>query len=232
MFVICCVIRHILATDIAREVEGGVQLLKTGSIQLIVPDILSFTIKKDASCQGDLEICYVYDPSVRAKIRTYINVGTMCPPDSCTLLMTHSGSAFGLGSEQHNGNFYGILVEGSSVSCPRYIVDGRSNFTILELPTCPVIVEGAMLPKNEKTKPKTANSIVWIIPVCVGLFLLYCYYWFLFLYAIKETAGRTTNTSQKVFWQQSISAKYCHLGIAENTYVKKYSISRRQREEQ
>uniref|UniRef100_A0A7E4VJP5 Uncharacterized protein n=1 Tax=Panagrellus redivivus TaxID=6233 RepID=A0A7E4VJP5_PANRE len=86
--------------------------------------------------------------------------------------MTHTGGVFGLGSERHDGNFYGILVEGSGETCPRHIVDGRSNFTVLELPNCPVIVEGAVLSKDKKTKPKTANSTVWIIPVCVGLVLL------------------------------------------------------------
>uniref|UniRef100_A0A7E4UL64 Secreted protein n=1 Tax=Panagrellus redivivus TaxID=6233 RepID=A0A7E4UL64_PANRE len=160
------------AADVAREVEGGVQLLKTGPIQLIVPDILSFTIKNHPGCRGDFVICYVYKPTItRDRLKKYANVGSNCPPDSCTLIMTHTGGVFGLGSERHDGNFYGLLVD-SGAMCPRHAVNGRSNFTIRELPNCPVIVDGAMLLKNEEIEPKTAKATVWIIPVCVGAVLL------------------------------------------------------------
>uniref|UniRef100_A0A7E4ZXW4 LCCL domain-containing protein n=1 Tax=Panagrellus redivivus TaxID=6233 RepID=A0A7E4ZXW4_PANRE len=106
------------------------------------------------------------------ELRKYHNIDNACPPDSCTLFMALTGGVYGLAAETHDGNLYGMLVEGSTSMCPRHIVNGRSNFTVLELPTCPVIVESAMLPKDKETKPKPAKSSIWIIPVCVGLVIL------------------------------------------------------------
>uniref|UniRef100_A0A7E4UWH4 Secreted protein n=1 Tax=Panagrellus redivivus TaxID=6233 RepID=A0A7E4UWH4_PANRE len=51
------------AVEVGKEVEGGVQLLSVGPVQLILPDILSFTIKNTDTCIGYFEICYVSDPT-------------------------------------------------------------------------------------------------------------------------------------------------------------------------
>uniref|UniRef100_A0A7E4WAL4 DUF3707 domain-containing protein n=1 Tax=Panagrellus redivivus TaxID=6233 RepID=A0A7E4WAL4_PANRE len=161
----------IAAVENAREVEGGVQLLSTGPIQLVIPDVLSFTIKNNTKCRGAFEICYVAEPTKsREELRwIYFNVGYQCPPDSCTLLMEMTGSDMGLALEIHDGNFYGMLVKNSKFMCPRYAVDERTNFTVTELPSCPVIVNDAMLLKNEAEQPKNHTSDKWVIAICVGL---------------------------------------------------------------
>uniref|UniRef100_A0A7E5A1Q3 DUF4793 domain-containing protein n=1 Tax=Panagrellus redivivus TaxID=6233 RepID=A0A7E5A1Q3_PANRE len=126
--------------------------------------------------------------------------------------MTHAGGVYGLGSEQHDGNFYGFLIYGVGAMCPRHNVHGRSNFTIRELPHCPVIVavleDGETLPKNEETKPETTNntSTVWIVPVCVGLVLLICY--------VSEPTKSRNELRQKYFnvgW--NCPPKTCTLSI-------------------
>uniref|UniRef100_A0A7E4VVK8 Uncharacterized protein n=1 Tax=Panagrellus redivivus TaxID=6233 RepID=A0A7E4VVK8_PANRE len=175
VFVVYFITRLIQATDIAREIEGGVQLLSTGPIQLIIPEILTFTIRNEATCIGDFYICYVSDPTVsrEEKRQRYRNVGHGCPHDRCTLVMEVHGGVYGLAVEKHDGNFYGMLVKGSKHMCPLYFDNnGRSNFIVKELPTCPVIVDGAMIPKDETTEPSQTASMNWIIPVCVGLGIL------------------------------------------------------------
>uniref|UniRef100_A0A7E4W183 Secreted protein n=1 Tax=Panagrellus redivivus TaxID=6233 RepID=A0A7E4W183_PANRE len=176
--VLCIAANVVKAADVAREVEGGVQLLNPGPIQLIVaPDVLSFTIKNIDNCIGLFKICYVFEPTKsRDELRRlYRNVGGSCPQDCCTLWMDlESKAVFGLGGEVHNNNFYGMLVEGNSITCPRYAVNGRSNFTVVKLPNCPVIVDVAQLPKDEETNDneKSDSSMKWIIAICVGLGLL------------------------------------------------------------
>uniref|UniRef100_A0A7E4W5K1 Secreted protein n=1 Tax=Panagrellus redivivus TaxID=6233 RepID=A0A7E4W5K1_PANRE len=165
----------ILATDNAKEVEGGVQILKAGPIQLIIPDILSFTLKDSRQCQGIFRICYVSEPTKsRDEMRSiYDNVGSDCLPTTCTLWMEPEIAAFGLAWEMHDDTFYGLFVDHKKTLCPRYIVDGISNFTVMDVPTCPVIVDGAKLPKKANNSKSNKNaSLKWIIPICVGLALL------------------------------------------------------------
>uniref|UniRef100_A0A7E4VTD9 Uncharacterized protein n=1 Tax=Panagrellus redivivus TaxID=6233 RepID=A0A7E4VTD9_PANRE len=175
LFISHIVAPHAQCADKTKEVEGGVQLLSTGPLQLIIPEIFTFTIKNEANCDGDFVICYVSLPKVnRDELKKYHNVGHKCPLDSCKLWMETDGGVYGIAMERHDGNFYGMLVKGSKSMCPLYFdKDGRSNFTILELPTCPVIIDGAMIPvKDETTEPSQTTSMNWIIPVCVGLGLL------------------------------------------------------------
>uniref|UniRef100_A0A7E4W2Y0 DUF5727 domain-containing protein n=1 Tax=Panagrellus redivivus TaxID=6233 RepID=A0A7E4W2Y0_PANRE len=110
---------------------------------------------------------------MRFKRRKYDNVGWSCPPKTCTLWMEPEKGAYGLAMEIHDGNFYGLFDDDSDAWCPRYVVDSPSNFTVIDMPTCPVIVDGAMLPKDSSSpKPHNNASLKWIIPICVGFALL------------------------------------------------------------
>uniref|UniRef100_A0A7E4V372 Uncharacterized protein n=1 Tax=Panagrellus redivivus TaxID=6233 RepID=A0A7E4V372_PANRE len=175
-FIIFFVVGAMETIDVGQEVEGGFEVLHTGPIQLIIPDILSFTIRNEAQCKGLFRICYVSDPkaSRRELMDKYHNVGGSCPPGGyCTLKLEpeHNG-VFGLAAERHHGNIYGIFVDGFESMCPRYIVDGRSNFTVIDVPDCPVIIDGARLPKEEVVKSDKGDSYKWLIIVCVGLLAL------------------------------------------------------------
>uniref|UniRef100_A0A7E4VKF1 Uncharacterized protein n=1 Tax=Panagrellus redivivus TaxID=6233 RepID=A0A7E4VKF1_PANRE len=165
-FAIACVIE---ADDIAKEVEGGVQLLKTGPIELVIPETLRFIVKNTAQCSGIFEVCYISDPTKnRDELRwLYANVGNHCASDSCTVFIQPKGSGLGVNVQKRDGNFYGMFVDGSKLLCPRYVINGRMNFTVIELPTCPVIVDGATLPKDKINNSKSDNT-KWIIAVCVG----------------------------------------------------------------
>uniref|UniRef100_A0A7E4ULJ8 OstA-like_N domain-containing protein n=1 Tax=Panagrellus redivivus TaxID=6233 RepID=A0A7E4ULJ8_PANRE len=55
---------HTQAAEIAREVEGGVELLSTGEIELILPDDLSFTVKSTGSFVGKAEFCYAAQTTI------------------------------------------------------------------------------------------------------------------------------------------------------------------------
>uniref|UniRef100_A0A7E4V2W8 Phospholipid scramblase n=1 Tax=Panagrellus redivivus TaxID=6233 RepID=A0A7E4V2W8_PANRE len=166
------------AVEVGREVEGGFEILNVGPIQLIIPEVLSFTIPNMAQCKGFFRVCYLSDPKAsrkELKKRRYVNVGENCPPGYCTLSLQpdHFG-VFGLSVEWHDGNYYGMLVEGSTLMCPRYIADGVSNFIIIDLPDCPVIIDAARLPKKEtanNAKDKTFNA-KWIIAICCSLLAL------------------------------------------------------------
>uniref|UniRef100_A0A7E4UWC1 Protein kinase domain-containing protein n=1 Tax=Panagrellus redivivus TaxID=6233 RepID=A0A7E4UWC1_PANRE len=107
--------------------------------------------------------------------RGFLNVGANCPIGYCTLSLEpeHDG-VFGLSAERHDGNFYGMLVEGTGIMCSRYVANYVSNFTIIDMPSCSVIIDAARLPKEEtvnKTKDRTFN-VKWIIAICIGLALL------------------------------------------------------------
>uniref|UniRef100_A0A7E4ZPY1 DJ-1_PfpI domain-containing protein n=1 Tax=Panagrellus redivivus TaxID=6233 RepID=A0A7E4ZPY1_PANRE len=60
--VLICIARHqAYGTDVAKVVDGGVEFVNTGSVELIVPEILSFTVKrlqKSQLCVGVFMICY------------------------------------------------------------------------------------------------------------------------------------------------------------------------------
>uniref|UniRef100_A0A7E4UWH8 Ovule protein n=1 Tax=Panagrellus redivivus TaxID=6233 RepID=A0A7E4UWH8_PANRE len=101
-------------TEVGKEVEGGVELMTTGPIQLILPDILSFTIKNTAHCKGLFRICYLSDPKANRDILMdkYNNVGGSCPPGGyCTVSLEpeHDG-VFALVAEDHDGNWVLIII--------------------------------------------------------------------------------------------------------------------------
>uniref|UniRef100_A0A7E4ZRS6 CX domain-containing protein n=1 Tax=Panagrellus redivivus TaxID=6233 RepID=A0A7E4ZRS6_PANRE len=171
------IVGHVQLVEVGREVEGGFEVLNTGPVQLIIPDILSFTINNEAQCHGAFRICYVSDPKAsRQELKSkYFNVGGSCPTGYCTLwLMPGQDGVFGLAAERHDGNLYGLLVKGSTSMCPLYVADGLSNFIVINVPDCPVIIDGARLPKVEPVnKPKDKEfDVKWIIVICVGLSLL------------------------------------------------------------
>uniref|UniRef100_A0A7E4VJ90 CN hydrolase domain-containing protein n=1 Tax=Panagrellus redivivus TaxID=6233 RepID=A0A7E4VJ90_PANRE len=92
------------------------------------------------------------------KGRDYWNVGNNCPPDMCTLVIEPIGGIMGLAVERHDGNVYGLFDDTNTLACPREVVDGLFNFTVVDLPECPVIVDGAVLPNNEVKVPKDLSS--------------------------------------------------------------------------
>uniref|UniRef100_A0A7E4V3D0 Uncharacterized protein n=1 Tax=Panagrellus redivivus TaxID=6233 RepID=A0A7E4V3D0_PANRE len=164
------------AHDVGREVEGGVQILNTGPIKLVLPDILSFTIKNAVHCKGLFRICYESDPNLSTTELElkYVNVGGRCAPGYCTLKLEpeHNG-IFGLAQEDHDGNWYGLFSDSSTSMCPRHVVDSRANFTVINVPNCPVIVDGARLAKEKTAEPKKKSfNIKWIIAICIGLGVL------------------------------------------------------------
>uniref|UniRef100_A0A7E4ZWK2 Uncharacterized protein n=1 Tax=Panagrellus redivivus TaxID=6233 RepID=A0A7E4ZWK2_PANRE len=163
------------ANNIAKEVKGGVELLNTGPIQLIVPEVLSFTIKTGGRCTGAFTICYVSKSKgsrEELKRQKYWNVGSNCPPDMCTLIIEPIGGIMGLAMEEHDGKIHGIFDDTAIVICPREVVDGLFNFTVVDLPECPVIVDGAALPKDEAVNSKSNTSVKWVVIICVVLVLL------------------------------------------------------------
>uniref|UniRef100_A0A7E4W3K8 Secreted protein n=1 Tax=Panagrellus redivivus TaxID=6233 RepID=A0A7E4W3K8_PANRE len=165
----------IQAFEVAREVESGVELLNTGSIQLIIPKYLSFIIKNQSQCVGFFRTCYLSEPALsRIELRQkYSNVGWKCPPKTCTLSIEPEKGVFGLAMERHDGNYYGMFVDGTTSWCPRHIVDGRMNLTVINMPDCPVIIDGALLPKDDAPEPKRDSSMKWyIIGICVGTVVL------------------------------------------------------------
>uniref|UniRef100_A0A7E4ZS41 Uncharacterized protein n=1 Tax=Panagrellus redivivus TaxID=6233 RepID=A0A7E4ZS41_PANRE len=76
--------------------------------------------------------------------------------------------------ERHDGNYYGMFVDGTTSWCPRHIVDGRMNLTVINMPDCPVIIDGALLPKDDAPEPKRDSSMKWgvIIGICIGIAVL------------------------------------------------------------
>uniref|UniRef100_A0A7E4UWE3 SUEL-type lectin domain-containing protein n=2 Tax=Panagrellus redivivus TaxID=6233 RepID=A0A7E4UWE3_PANRE len=122
-------------------------------------------------------ICYLSDPKASRhdlEQRGYVNIGGFCPTGYCTLVLEpeHKG-VFGLSTERHDGNLYGMLVEGSTSMCPRYVVKYVSNFTVIAVPKCSVIIDGARFPKKETTEPKKKSSdLKWFIAIGIVFALL------------------------------------------------------------
>uniref|UniRef100_A0A7E4ULL5 BPI1 domain-containing protein n=1 Tax=Panagrellus redivivus TaxID=6233 RepID=A0A7E4ULL5_PANRE len=61
------VFHRIKAIEIAREVEGGVELLSPGKIELILPEEPSFTIKSPGSFIGKAKMCYAAQTTINKK---------------------------------------------------------------------------------------------------------------------------------------------------------------------
>uniref|UniRef100_A0A7E4V030 Ephrin RBD domain-containing protein n=1 Tax=Panagrellus redivivus TaxID=6233 RepID=A0A7E4V030_PANRE len=166
-------IHAIRGSEIAKEVEGGVQLIRPGSVVLILPETLSFTLRRvhpAQECVGDFVICYEAKAVMRAntpKPDHYVNYWPACPADTCAL-MIHPSNANALAFRSDNDYVYGFFNDHSKLACPRKVDDNRENFTIKELPDCPVIVKGAKLPKKDSTSDGTSNA-KWIIIICVSI---------------------------------------------------------------
>uniref|UniRef100_A0A7E4VMU9 Uncharacterized protein n=1 Tax=Panagrellus redivivus TaxID=6233 RepID=A0A7E4VMU9_PANRE len=58
VILICVRLSLTQAIENAKEVEGGVELLQLGPIELIIPEKLSFTLKCQGEFEGDFYICY------------------------------------------------------------------------------------------------------------------------------------------------------------------------------
>uniref|UniRef100_A0A7E4V4R4 ZP domain-containing protein n=1 Tax=Panagrellus redivivus TaxID=6233 RepID=A0A7E4V4R4_PANRE len=166
---------EIYGSDVAKEVDGGVQFINTGSVELVVPEILSFTVKpieKSQLCVGDFVICYEASSTVmRDEKRVYYNLGTTCPLGTCTL-MIHPDRAYYLSARRTDETTYLQFHDEFFEVCPRKVIDNRANFTILELPDCPVIMDNATLPKAEKKNNMTLVT-VGIVAGCVIVILIF-----------------------------------------------------------
>uniref|UniRef100_A0A7E4UQW3 Uncharacterized protein n=1 Tax=Panagrellus redivivus TaxID=6233 RepID=A0A7E4UQW3_PANRE len=141
--------------EIAKEVEGGVQLMDTGQIELILPERLSFTVKRlypSQECKGDFMICYEVTATTRlidGEQEHYVNYWPVCPSETC-VLMIHAASVYGLTMEDNGNQIYAFFNDNSKLACPRKVLNNRATFTISELPDCPVFVNGARLSKDKK----------------------------------------------------------------------------------
>uniref|UniRef100_A0A7E4UQ16 Uncharacterized protein n=1 Tax=Panagrellus redivivus TaxID=6233 RepID=A0A7E4UQ16_PANRE len=172
--IIACSIHGI---KIAKEVEGGVQLLHTGKIELILPERLSFTVKKldpSQNCKGDFMVCYEVTATqgeVDGEKEYYANYWQVCPPGTCAL-MIHRETVYGLTRKVNNDQIYGFFSDDGTMVCPRKLENNRATFTVRELPDCPVFVNGARLPKDEKEVTKGESTLKWIIISCTAVVLL------------------------------------------------------------
>uniref|UniRef100_A0A7E4W765 CUB domain-containing protein n=1 Tax=Panagrellus redivivus TaxID=6233 RepID=A0A7E4W765_PANRE len=157
--------------EVAKEVEGGVQLISIGSIELILPEVLNFTLKRvrpSQKCVGDFIICYEATTTLTEttpKPLHYMNYWPPCPSGTCVaaVLPAH---VYSLSMRMTTDYVYAFFNDDSKLECPRKVVDNRANFTIKELPDCAVIVNGARLLKDESTEPG-GTSIKWIVIICV-----------------------------------------------------------------
>uniref|UniRef100_A0A7E4V4M9 Secreted protein n=1 Tax=Panagrellus redivivus TaxID=6233 RepID=A0A7E4V4M9_PANRE len=174
--VFCVILHQLYASNIAKKVEGGVQLTNTGPVELIVPDYLSFTvkrIKKSQLCVGDFIICYEATSTImHDEQRAYYNLGTFCPIGTCTL-MVQAETAWYLALEKTEDHVLARFYDGHNRVCPRKVVNNRANFTVFELPDCPVIVNGADLPQDGEPKNNTtqATSMVNLVDNIVRPFV-------------------------------------------------------------
>uniref|UniRef100_A0A7E4VNT5 Uncharacterized protein n=1 Tax=Panagrellus redivivus TaxID=6233 RepID=A0A7E4VNT5_PANRE len=163
--------------EIAKEVEGGVQILHAGEIELILPESLNFTLKKlrpGQLCIGYFEMCYEATATKRnvdGKLKYYVNYWQPCPEGTC-LLSVLPNSAYGLSLEDDNDQIYAFFDDDSTLTCPRKVMNSRATFTIREIPDCPVFVNGAKLPKEENVAKDEQSNTKWIIIICVGVVLL------------------------------------------------------------
>uniref|UniRef100_A0A7E4VIN1 Transmembrane protein n=1 Tax=Panagrellus redivivus TaxID=6233 RepID=A0A7E4VIN1_PANRE len=155
------------ANDVAKDVDDGVELLKTGSIDLFLPEKLSFTMRNVEQCIGYFRICY--DPAPTFSFRElahFENHARGCPINHCSLMFYPSKSSIGLTTTLRDGDFYGEFDDKNRTWCPRHAGNGHANFTVVNLPNCPVIINGATLANKDKIKPKNTKSIKWIVATC------------------------------------------------------------------
>uniref|UniRef100_A0A7E4VAY4 Uncharacterized protein n=1 Tax=Panagrellus redivivus TaxID=6233 RepID=A0A7E4VAY4_PANRE len=181
------ILRHIHSFDVAKEVDGGVQFINTGSVELVVPETLSFTVKrlhKSKLCIGDFIICYEPTSTIKHDEQApYYNVKPPCPAGTCTLWIHPTGGYF-IAATISDDIIYAKVEDEYDEVCPRKVINNRANFTILKLPDCPVIMNDAALPSVE-AKKNTTLATVGIIAGCVVAVLLllsiiiivgYCFY--------------------------------------------------------
>uniref|UniRef100_A0A7E4V3Z8 Uncharacterized protein n=1 Tax=Panagrellus redivivus TaxID=6233 RepID=A0A7E4V3Z8_PANRE len=167
--------------DVVKEVEGGVEFTNTGSVELIVPEILSFTVKKSQLCVGGFVICYEATSTVmHDEQRAYCNLGTTCPLGTCTL-MIHPNAAYYLSAKRSSDVAYLEFHDEFFRVCPRKVINNRANFTIVELPDCPV--NNATLPKTTAKKNTTlatvgitADCVVAVIILVSIMIIGFCFY--------------------------------------------------------
>uniref|UniRef100_A0A7E4WD31 60S ribosomal protein L35 n=1 Tax=Panagrellus redivivus TaxID=6233 RepID=A0A7E4WD31_PANRE len=90
------------------------------------------------------------------------------------------------------------------LSCTRHIANGRSNFTVLELPNCPVTVASSVLPSLVSTvaegqrKTQSPKALAWRSPRSTDS---------------AKTVKVPGVSSQKVFRQQTITTKARRFGV-------------------
>uniref|UniRef100_A0A7E4VWB7 ZP domain-containing protein n=1 Tax=Panagrellus redivivus TaxID=6233 RepID=A0A7E4VWB7_PANRE len=82
---------HIQGTQVARAVEGGVELLSLGEVELILPDELSFTVKSPGPFRGKAEFFCLFG---------YHNFVETCPEGTCVLLISEEHRAHGFVTER------------------------------------------------------------------------------------------------------------------------------------
>uniref|UniRef100_A0A7E4V5J3 Uncharacterized protein n=1 Tax=Panagrellus redivivus TaxID=6233 RepID=A0A7E4V5J3_PANRE len=118
---------------------------------------------------------------MREENAAYYNLGTTCPLGTCTL-MIHPRTAFYLFVKSSEDTVDAQFHDEFSRVCPRKVINNRQNFTILELPDCPVIMNNATLPKTT-TKNNTTLAIgiiagcaIVIIMLLIIIIVGYCIY--------------------------------------------------------
>uniref|UniRef100_A0A7E4VR10 ZP domain-containing protein n=1 Tax=Panagrellus redivivus TaxID=6233 RepID=A0A7E4VR10_PANRE len=163
----------IQAIENAREVEGGVELLQLGPIELIIPEVLSFTLKCQGKFEGDFYICYAAETIMMNEKDTFDNLGAHCPTNFCFLSVHSSTRANALSQKIRGDTIYNEFHDTDYLQwCPRKVINNRQNFTVIKLPPhCPVIVNDARLPNDQVSKSK--SNLKWIIIVCALIILLY-----------------------------------------------------------
>uniref|UniRef100_A0A7E4V5W3 Uncharacterized protein n=1 Tax=Panagrellus redivivus TaxID=6233 RepID=A0A7E4V5W3_PANRE len=196
----CLILPFLHASDIAKEVEGGVELIKPGPIELIVEDFLSFTLKRlktSQLCVGDFIICYEAKTTImHEEQRAYYNFGEVCPLGTC-ILMVQATTAWYLSLDKRDDTVYARFYDENQRACPRKVVSYRTNFTVLELPDCPVIVNGAKLPQGDKPKKHTTKATVGIIAACVIIMLILLIIISVAGYCIYKRSKRQSTPSAK-----------------------------------
>uniref|UniRef100_A0A7E4ZUX6 CUB domain-containing protein n=1 Tax=Panagrellus redivivus TaxID=6233 RepID=A0A7E4ZUX6_PANRE len=198
--VFSAVIQYLYGVDIAKNVEGGVQLINTGPIELIVPDDLSFTVKritKAQSCGGAFIICYEATTTImREEERAYYNFGEVCPLGTCALAV-EAETAWYLSLDKRYDGFYARFYDENPRACPRKVINNRTNFTIIELPECPVIVNEAKIPQDDKPKKNNSQATVGIIAVCMVIIILLLVIIIIAGYCIYKRSKRQSTPSAK-----------------------------------
>uniref|UniRef100_A0A7E4ZYX0 Uncharacterized protein n=1 Tax=Panagrellus redivivus TaxID=6233 RepID=A0A7E4ZYX0_PANRE len=164
--------------EIAKEVEGGVQILHTGQLELILPERLNFTVKRlhaGQECIGHFVMCYETIATVRytgEEQEWYMNDRPPCAKGTC-LLVIHPDNVYGLTMRSDSNHVFGIFNDNSHLACPRKVVDSQTTFTIKELPDCPVFINGARLPTNKGKVNDGKSTIKWVVAGSVAAVLLF-----------------------------------------------------------